>query len=157
MLKNFIRKFYQIAFICHKIINILDNEIAVQFFYSLPITIYHKIIWFDTEQISFNYNSPSAEMLINDINKLITDYPKLIIEINGHSDRSGPATEHYRLSEERAKNIAQFIIQKTKITEDQIKLIALGSSQPLDPGIDCAAHARNRRIDLYIRTKLNND
>jgi len=118
-----------------------------------PIILYQTMLWFDKEQVELDKDTPNAKKLIQDIDEIITQHPNIIIEINGHADRSGPMIEHQRLSIERANNTAKFIRQELSLEENKMRIKSFGSNQPLDQGMDCTAHARNRRVELLVKSE----
>ncbi len=70
--------------------------------------------------------------------------PDAILLINGHSDTQGNADYNLFLSKERAKKVAQFLIEYGA-PENQIKITGMGDSQPLN---DVNSFKENRRVEL---------
>jgi len=71
-------------------------------------------------------------------------HPDSSLDINGHSDTQGNKIYNQFLSSERAKKVAQFLIEYG-VPESQIKVYGLGDSQPLN---DVNTFKENRRVEL---------
>ena len=71
-------------------------------------------------------------------------HPDTKLLINGHSDTQGNSDYNLFLSEERAKQIARFLIEYGA-PEEQIEVAGLGDSQPLN---DINNFKENRRVEL---------
>jgi outer membrane protein OmpA-like peptidoglycan-associated protein len=119
--------------------------------------LYQSIIWFDAGQTNFNQDSDQIKLLLKNVSKLINLYPNSTLEINGYTDQSGPTNEHQDLSAARANSVAQFLQKNLQIQRDHMQLTALGTNNPLDQGISCAAHARNRRVEIKMSIEFNDN
>ncbi|WP_298950546.1 OmpA family protein [uncultured Nonlabens sp.] len=75
--------------------------------------------------------------------------PKLHITINGHTDYLGNAAYNQKLSEDRAKSVADYLINNG-ITKDRIKYKGYGESQPIDPNEPEDAQIKNRRVEFVL-------
>lgn len=120
-----------------------------------PKMLYYAVIWFDKGQIDFDHNLFTTKSFINEIGKLFALYPASILEISGHADQSGPISENENLSYARANSVAKFLQERLYIHSNRIQLIASGTNKLLDTGLNCAAHARNRRVEIKMLVKLN--
>lgn len=70
--------------------------------------------------------------------------PNATLLVNGHSDTQGNTDYNLFLSKERAKKVAQFLIEYGA-PENQIKITGMGDSQPLN---DINSFKENRRVEL---------
>ncbi|MFM9020405.1 MAG: OmpA family protein, partial [Sediminibacterium sp.] len=77
------------------------------------------------------------------------DNPSLRIEIGGHTDNTGLAENNRILSENRAKSIAQYLIDN-KITANRITWKGYGSSRPIAENTSDKGKALNRRTSFTI-------
>ena len=71
------------------------------------------------------------------------------ITISGHTDARGNRQYNQRLSERRARAVADFLIE-AGLAAERFTVEGLGEAYPLDTGNSDAAHARNRRVELGI-------
>ncbi len=94
---------------------------------------------FDKQEIS-----QAAQDSLQAHAEYLIDNPNAILLVNGHSDTQGNSDYNLFLSKERAKKVAQILIDDG-VPEDQIKIAGLGDSQPLN---DVNSFKENRRVEL---------
>ncbi|MBI1424632.1 MAG: OmpA family protein [Gammaproteobacteria bacterium] len=70
--------------------------------------------------------------------------PSLVLEINGHTDHTGPHDYNEYLSKERAEAVAKILIAEG-VTRSQLVIKALADDKPL---ADAAQPGKNRRVEL---------
>ncbi|MFQ6045313.1 MAG: OmpA family protein, partial [Gemmatimonadales bacterium] len=75
--------------------------------------------------------------------------PSLSIEITGHCDERGSDEYNIALGNRRALSARQFLIDRG-IAESRIAVRSMGESQPIDPGHNEDAWAKNRRDEFRI-------
>ena len=71
------------------------------------------------------------------------------ITITGHTDARGDDAYNQRLSERRARAVADYLIG-AGLASERFTVEGLGKAHPLDTGDSDEAHARNRRVELGI-------
>ena len=71
------------------------------------------------------------------------------ITITGHTDARGGDEYNQRLSERRARAVADFLIA-AGLASERFSVEGLGKAYPVDTGDSDEAHARNRRVELGI-------
>ena len=71
------------------------------------------------------------------------------ITITGHTDARGDDAYNQRLSERRARAVADYLIG-AGLASERFTVEGLGQALPLDTGDSDEAHARNRRVELGI-------
>ena len=71
------------------------------------------------------------------------------ITITGHTDARGDDAYNQRLSERRARAVADYLIG-AGLASERFTVEGLGKAHPLDTGGSDEAHARNRRVELGI-------
>ncbi|MEM9822752.1 MAG: OmpA family protein, partial [Bacteroidota bacterium] len=87
--------------------------------------------------------------------QLLSDYPKMEIELNAHTDAVGSATYNQWLSEQRAEAVVSFIVD-SGIAAHRISAKGYGESQLLNhcgAEVNCssAEQALNRRTEFLIK------
>lgn len=80
---------------------------------------------------------------------LLEKHPKMCLEIRGHTDNKGSASYNQRLSENRAKAVADYLISKG-ISEKRIQYHGYGKSMPVDDNDTEEGRANNRRVEFKI-------
>jgi outer membrane protein OmpA-like peptidoglycan-associated protein len=70
--------------------------------------------------------------------------------INGHTDATGPADHNQRLSELRAKAVADWFITRKYLNESNIRTQGLGKARPRAPNTDAPGRAKNRRVEIHL-------
>lgn len=75
--------------------------------------------------------------------------PNLRLEIVGHCDERGTDAYNMALGNRRAISARAFVTDRG-IAESRISVRSMGEEQPLDPGHDEAAWAKNRRAEFRI-------
>jgi chemotaxis protein MotB len=76
-----------------------------------------------------------------------------ILRVDGHTDKhqitGGPFKSNWELSAARAIAVVQYLISKG-VPAERLAAAGFGEFQPIDPGQDDDAFARNRRIELKL-------
>lgn len=108
-----------------------------------------KDIHFDFDK--YDIRPRDAEILKENA-ALLTKYPKVKIQVEGHCDERGTNEYNLALGERRA-NAAKKYLLSLGITTDQISSISYGEEKPLDTGHNEEAWARNRRGHFIILSK----
>lgn len=80
---------------------------------------------------------------------LLVTYPSMSIEICGHTDNRGSDKYNNRLSENRARAVADYLISKG-IHPDRLLYKGYGKSQPIDTNDTEEGRANNRRVEFRI-------
>jgi len=75
---------------------------------------------------------------------------KILVE--GHCDERGTEEYNLALGEKRAKSTMDYLVS-LGLPSEKIRIISYGKSQPLDPGHDESAWAKNRRAQFLIIEK----
>jgi outer membrane protein OmpA-like peptidoglycan-associated protein len=81
--------------------------------------------------------------------KVLTDYPKLRIEVSGHTDTDGKKDHNMQLSADRADSVKKYLVDKG-IAADRIETRGAGPDEPIAPNDTNANKQKNRRIEFKI-------
>lgn len=103
-------------------------------------------IHFDTDKATLR---PGAEKTLTEIVKMLQREPGWKIEIQGHTDNTGPADHNRDLSQQRAETVQAFLllygIDKARLTPR-----GLGETMPVDSNETSTGRAQNRRVELVV-------
>ena len=83
---------------------------------------------------------------------IMQKYPEMKIRVEAHTDNRGPSSYNLKLSENRAKSTAQYVISKG-VDENRISGVGKGENEPV---IECSGscsnedHRTNRRSEFII-------
>lgn len=80
---------------------------------------------------------------------LLEAYPQMRIEVRGHTDAKGSDSYNLRLSESRAKAVADYLISKG-VNEKRLRFKGYGKSIPIDTNETEEGRANNRRVEFKI-------
>ena len=74
------------------------------------------------------------------------------IEIEGHTDSSGPSELNYRLGLERAENVKRYLYEQHQVPLHRINIISYGEDKPIAPNNTRDGRAQNRRVVIKVLT-----
>ncbi len=111
-----------------------------------PVRVILKNVFFDSGsahlQSSSNYE-------LDKIYDLLHSSKDLVVQINGHTDNVGSERDNLLLSEQRAKAVYDYLVQKG-IPTAQLRYKGFGESQPIDTNDTEAGRQHNRRTEMEI-------
>ena len=125
----------------------IEEEIKVESTFKLNSIYTLKSVLFDFDKATL------IEETTQELDELVTYlklHSDLKVTINGHTDYLGNAAYNQKLSEDRAKSVADYLINK-EISKDRINYKGYGESQPIDPNEPEDAQAKNRRVEFVLR------
>jgi outer membrane protein OmpA-like peptidoglycan-associated protein len=94
--------------------------------------------------------SPEAQTRLMDFaQKLKTDNRNVYLEIQGHTDATGPKPVNMRLGEERAEAVRLFM-NRQGVPLNRMSTISYGDEAPVAPNNTRAGRAQNRRVMLIV-------
>jgi len=77
-------------------------------------------------------------------------YPDTTALIEGHTDDVGSAASNQRLSEDRAANVVNYLVNQYNIARSRLSSIGYGETRPIASNDTDAGKRRNRRIGAVI-------
>jgi peptidoglycan-associated lipoprotein len=95
-----------------------------------------------------------ASLILDKLLKVLTDHPKMTIELRSHTDSRATAVYNLKLSDQRAKSAAAYLFSKG-IAKDRIIGKGYGETMLLNKcsdGVSCteAEHQVNRRTEFKV-------
>jgi outer membrane protein OmpA-like peptidoglycan-associated protein len=80
---------------------------------------------------------------------IMNDNPRMKIEISGHTDNTGSLQLNLKLSEDRAKAVVMYLVQKG-IDRIRLEYKGYGPQQPIADNTTADGRSRNRRVEFKI-------
>ena len=90
--------------------------------------------------------------LMSKVQQSLTMFPDAAIVVEGHTDSQGSDSANLILSQDRADAVKQYIVTNFGRNPERISSIGYGEARPVANNESADGRARNRRIDLVIRT-----
>lgn len=107
-------------------------------------------VYFESGKIEISINSLPY---LNIIAKMLVKYPKLQIEIQGHTDNVGGAVANLQLSQLRAESVRNYLAQVQPELGPRVFAHGYGLSMPKAPNSTAAGRKINRRVELQVLNK----
>jgi len=105
----------------------------------------------------FRFPSGSSEIgpenfaLMNKIIQAVKTFPDSTIQISGHTDSTGSAEVNKNLSQQRADNVARFLVEVGGISASRLMATGYGKERPVASNETAEGRAANRRVEILIR------
>ena len=103
--------------------------------------------------ITFDSNDanikPAFQPVLNSIAKVINEYSKTMVQVNGYTDSTGSAATNNSLSLMRANSISNYLRLKG-VAADRIVSNGYGSSNPIASNATAAGREQNRRVEIVL-------
>jgi peptidoglycan-associated lipoprotein len=110
-------------------------------------------IAFESEDVFFDFDQATltaeSHNLLQRKADFLKKHPQEQITIEGHCDQRGSSDYNLGLGQRRADSVKNYL-QDLGIAGNRLASVSYGKEQPLDPGMNEAAWARNRRGHLVI-------
>lgn len=92
---------------------------------------------------------PGYEKELDKLVDLMTDFPFLRVEIEGHTDDQGSDAYNLKLSDDRAKAVVDYLLKK-KVDKERLTWKGYGETKPLKPNDGEPNRAINRRVEFRV-------
>jgi outer membrane protein OmpA-like peptidoglycan-associated protein len=84
------------------------------------------------------------------VERLKADPQAIYLEIEGHTDSTGPAELNKELGLERAEAVRQYLYEQHQIPLQKISVISYGEEKPVAPNDTAKGRAENRRVVIKV-------
>ena len=108
-----------------------------------------KNIFFDVAQFELK---PASVVELDKVVQLLQENPTVKIQIGGHTDNVGSATDNTKLSENRAKAVVAYLATKG-IDAKRLSFKGFGATKPVAGNETESGRAQNRRTELKVISK----
>jgi len=112
-------------------------------------TVVLKNIFFDFNKYELK---PESQIELDKLVQLLKDNPTVRIQIEGHTDNIGNASDNLKLSENRAKAVINYLGTKG-ISPARLLAKGFGAAQPVADNKTEEGRAQNRRTELKVISK----
>jgi OmpA-OmpF porin, OOP family len=93
--------------------------------------------------------APESYPELDQVVTMLANYPKMIIQLEGHTDFRGDPKLNLKLSQDRVDAVKSYLMSKG-VTKSKVKTKAFGGTQPLSRENTEEAHTMNRRVEVRI-------
>jgi len=100
---------------------------------------------FDKSTIKKGYDKD-----INDLAKVMKDYPDLNVVIEGHTDNVGTAAYNKKLSQRRANAVKKYMVEQDGINANRITAEGFGFDRPIASNDTDEGRQKNRRVEAAV-------
>jgi len=101
-------------------------------------------------EVNKNTVQRESEEKINKVGIFMNKYPKTTAVIEGHSDEVGTTADNMLLSERRAQNVVNYLVDKSGIARSRLKAVGYGETRPIGDNKTQEGQRLNRRINAVI-------
>jgi peptidoglycan-associated lipoprotein len=112
----------------------------------------YQVIWEGT--INFDFDSydvnATAEDILMEGCETMGQHPKSVMEIAGHTDRTGSANYNLLLGEKRANSAKRFLADHCGISLYRLFEVSYGKSKPVAMMDERGSASKNRRVTLRL-------
>lgn len=115
--------------------------------------LYETVLTEDVSSFGFEkarLNDASKQALADFANKLKTENQNVYVEIQGHTDSSGPEVANMMLSRQRAEQVRDYLHQEAGIPIHRLAVVPYGETRPIADNKTKAGRIQNRRVVLVV-------
>ena len=100
-----------------------------------------------------NFRTASAELteesyaILDRVYNSLEAFPKVKIQISGHTDSQGGSSYNRALSQDRAESVGRYLISRG-IASRRIKAVGYGEDRPIASNRTAVGRAKNRRVEI---------
>jgi outer membrane protein OmpA-like peptidoglycan-associated protein len=103
--------------------------------------------------VTFATGSPNINAgfydVLNSVTIVLKEYNKTTVDVIGHTDSVGSADYNQRLSENRARSVAEYLSGQG-VLPARLLVAGMGESQPVASNATPEGRAQNRRVNIQI-------
>jgi outer membrane protein OmpA-like peptidoglycan-associated protein len=103
-------------------------------------------VFFDTGKYDLR---PEAREKLARLSGVLALHPDLQLEVEGHTDNTGSRDLNQTLSERRAGEVAQYLME-LGVARGNVKASGLGDSQPVADNSSAEGRQKNRRVEIIV-------
>jgi outer membrane protein OmpA-like peptidoglycan-associated protein len=116
----------------------------------------YEIIWEGV--VNFDFDSFELTQLARDnlegLGQKMIDNPRSLLEIAGHTDKTGAAKYNFMLGMQRAESVKTHLVDQFGVALYRMFVVSHGKTKPVAMPDEKNAHAKNRRVVLKLWGRL---
>jgi outer membrane protein OmpA-like peptidoglycan-associated protein len=94
---------------------------------------------------------PSSHRILDEAGQLLLENPEIRMEVQGHTDNTGPRDYNMRLSQRRAESVRDYLLSNfPDIGQERIRAAGFGPDNPVTENRTATERALNRRVEFKI-------
>ncbi len=109
-----------------------------------------EALYFETGRAEISINS---KPYLNLVGKMLSKYPKLQMEIAGHTDNVGGPAKNQKLSQDRADAVRLYLSAAYSELSGRLSAHGYGSNQPKTSNTTAEGRQINRRVEIAVLNK----
>ena len=98
----------------------------------------------------------SSFPVLNEVVQALNDNPRFRVQIDGHTDSTGPDDHNQTLSEKRAEAVLDYLALHG-IARERLVAKGFSSSEPRDTNATVAGRENNRRVEFVVHFAILNE
>ena len=99
---------------------------------------------------SYELSDAAKHQLDNFVNMLIAQDRGVFLEIQGHTDNTGPVDWNILLGKKRAEAVMKYLHDTHHIPLHRMEVISYSSAKPIADNSTRAGRAQNRRVEILV-------
>ena len=103
-----------------------------------------RVVYFDFDSAEI---LPQSQAVIDTNARYLSGNPRIITQLEGHTDERGSREYNIALGERRANAVRQVMIARG-VSPQQVRVISYGEERPAAGGQDEQSYALNRRVEI---------
>ncbi len=152
-------------FSTYKKFNTVGLESSATMHESIGLTRIEQNKSYRLDNIYYEYASAkltdASKVVLDSLHRLLTENPKIIIELGAHTDSKGSADYNQKLSQKRAESCVDYLLEKEIPSERLIpkgygESEAVASNECIDGSDNPDGRAQNRRTEFKIIGDVKN-
>jgi peptidoglycan-associated lipoprotein len=116
----------------------------------------YQVIW--SGSVNFDFDAyamnPAAEEILLEGCEKMSAHPGSVIEIAGHTDKTGSANYNLLLGEKRANSCKLYMADHCGISLYRLFVVSYGENKPVAMADEMSSSTKNRRVTLKVWGKL---
>lgn len=108
-------------------------------------------VTFASDDASLN---PGFFSVLDSVAVVLNEYPKTLLDIDGHTDNTGSAQYNQQLSEQRAVAVGQYLNQRG-VDARRLLVVGFGETRPIADNSTEFGRQQNRRVEIRISPLQN--
>jgi OmpA-OmpF porin, OOP family len=107
-----------------------------------------------SETVLFGVNSwnltKDEKAKLGEFARAVNGLDRYVIEVQGFTDKTGPASYNETLSQERAQTVARYLTNEEKVPVRSITMLGSGYAQPVADDKTRDGRKQNRRVEIRL-------